>query len=1360
MDRQHQFRKQQKVICLQTVANDYSATGAQRSQRTHRERYGIEESMMNKFGHWKLEELKIHLQSWKGYLYCMNICKTAIMPDKNLAQEPRSERYLQANIDLKKENSSHTLCIELVGKDKRVLKIGTSTGYLCKILKEQRNKIVEVGIDIDDAETAKQYCESIVIGDVEYLDLDSFLERASFDVILLVDVLENLKWPGRLLVKIKDYLKPNGYLVVSLCNATHGDSLLNFLNGNFNCPSVEQFDETQPRFFTRKDIVHIFNKYGYGIEELCTVQIPVGATKMRLDTKNVPPGMMRLIEALPDSDVYKFVFNAVPSDSPSNESVSDVSFSEVFGKINEDIFDQYDNQIALLSERLKQSDARATALENEIKEMRRSIVWQMTTKFHKVFVMRVLQQGNMKRKYDLFIKGGRILANEGWKSFWYNLNNYIKSEMSYKRNYKSWIQTNEPDSIELNRMKMESKKFDYRPKISIIVPVWNTDEKWLRAAIDSVISQSYENWELCIAEAGSKKRHVKTVLEEYRQKDGRIKVKFLNKNLGISGNSNEALSMATGEYIGLLDHDDELAPFALYEVINILNINKSLDMIYSDEDKIDVKGDRYEPFFKPDWSPDLLHSYMYIGHFTVYRGSFVKDLGGFRSSFDFSQDYDMALRATERTFNIAHIQKVLYHWRSIPESAASGGKNFARESNLAALASAVERRGYKGKAIIPREPHWVNRIKFEIVNYPFVSIVIPTDSKDNIINCIDSILIRTIYPCFEMVIVTNTNLCKILLEKYGKNSKINTVNYDQEFNFSLKCNVGAAASKGQHLLFLNDDMEVVEISWIESMVEILQRPEVGAVGAKLVYADNKIQHAGLITGVRGLVGTAFHCQPKDSQFYFHFIQSTRNVSALSAACIMVPRRVFDMIGGFDVINTPIMHSDVDLSFRIREKGYLLVYTPFAELKHFGHVSLGKIEKFQKKDRADLYLLKRWLKYIANDPYYTKNMRDLLYEDANLQYDIAINENHIDAEITKSDQNNFLFVTHDLSNSGAPYTLYNLSRFVKSIDNFITLMSPFDGPLMSYYIEQNIPVIIESGLFKKIPVVSQKLISNFDVIICNTIISYPLVHMSHSMGLHVIWFIHESNFGVEMANSNPDVANAFDAAEIVIFPSKNTANLYKNFNKKNNFHVLYQGINEFGCKSMNKRKDNKCYILNIGSIEPRKGQDLLIKSILNLPTEYMERLEVYLVGRIIDEGYNSKLKKLIGRRQNIHITGEVSRDNVEEFYKTANIYISASRDEAFPITLLEAMSQGKTIITSDVGGISEMIDNGVNGIIVPFGDTDAISKNIINLLNDENLRCSLGRNAYEKFKSTYTMENYGTDFLKLVKKLSQNKNIDS
>jgi len=637
-----------------------------------------------------------------------------------------------------------------------------------------------------------------------------------------------------------------------------------------------------------------------------------------------------------------------------------------------------EGRIAEISDKLRESENNAKILANEIIDMRQSVVWRILMKYQNGIVDKALPQGTHRRqRYDLGLRGFRILANEGLTSFWGKYKNY-NEEINIKYNeYDLWIRKNEPTVSELNKMRIKSKAFKYRPKISIITPVWNTDEICLRRAVESVLNQVYNNWELCIAEGGSTKSNLKNLLKEYSHKDDRIKIKYLDKNEGIAGNSNQALSLANGEFVAFLDHDDEIAPFALYEVVKILNQNSEIDFIYSDEDKLDEAGNRCDVFFKPDWSPDLILSCMYTCHLGVYRKQVVDKIGGFRLGFEGSQDYDFLLRFIENIDqrNIVHIPKVLYHWRKIPGSIASdpNAKYLINiQAAKKALNDALIRRGIKG---IVCDGKWLSsyRIKRDIIGNPKVSIIIPTKDHGSILrNCIESINSKTTYSNYELIVADNNSTESDAVDYLNMLDNI-VIRYPEQFNFSKINNISSKYANGEFLLFLNNDIEVITPDWIEAILEHAQRPEVGAVGCKLLYPDNTIQHAGVILGLspdpsNKVAGHVFIKNKNGSPGYFGLADTIRNYSAVTAAAMMIRKDVFEEVGGFDE-NLAVSYNDVDLCLKIRAKGYLITYTPYAELLHHESMSRGhSLNKYEVD-----YMLKKWGNVLNNDPYYNPNL---------------------------------------------------------------------------------------------------------------------------------------------------------------------------------------------------------------------------------------------------------------------------------------------------------------------------------------------------------------------------------------------------
>jgi O-antigen biosynthesis protein len=540
--------------------------------------------------------------------------------------------------------------------------------------------------------------------------------------------------------------------------------------------------------------------------------------------------------------------------------------------------------------------------------------------------------------------------------------------------YVVWIHENEPGETGLLKQQREVQAFLYRPLISIIVPVYETAEHMLIKMIESVRAQTYENWQLCIADGNSSKPYIREILEVYANEDNRIKVTYLKENKHIAGNSNEALSLAGGVFIGFLDHDDELAPFALFEIVRFLNENPFVDFIYSDEDKIDSEGRRVSPFFKPGWSPDLLLSVNYICHFAVLRKSLVKELGGFRSGYDGAQDYDLFLRASTMTSRIAHIPKILYHWRDHECSTATdvSRKEYADKSGIAALSDFLKSKHVVAE-VFPSAIKTNYIVRFMIKGRPRVSIIIPfKDKVDLLQKCVDSILKKTTYEEYELILVSNRSNEEETfhyLDAISKNDRIKVLTFDEEFNYSRINNYAAQFCRGEFLLFLNNDIEVLEGDWMTFLLEHAQRKEIGAVGCKLLFPDKTIQHAGVIVGITGFAGHVFAGLPEHTSNYFGSTSFVRNFLAVTGACLMVRREVFDEVGGFNE-SFIVCGSDVEFCLRIHNRGYRNLYTPYAVLYHHEAVSRGTCIPL-----IDFQLsLESYEKFLSvRDPYYNPNL---------------------------------------------------------------------------------------------------------------------------------------------------------------------------------------------------------------------------------------------------------------------------------------------------------------------------------------------------------------------------------------------------
>jgi glycosyltransferase involved in cell wall biosynthesis len=549
------------------------------------------------------------------------------------------------------------------------------------------------------------------------------------------------------------------------------------------------------------------------------------------------------------------------------------------------------------------------------------------------------------------------------------------------------------------------------------MPTYNTPEKWLVAAIESVRRQLYENWELCIADDASKEPHVRKILERYQKKDPRIKVVIRESNGHISAASNSALALAHGEFIALLDHDDEIRPHALACVALELDAHPNADLLYSDEDKIDENGHRYDHYFKPDWNPDLFLVQNYVSHLGVYRTLLVREVGGFRVGYEGSQDWDLAMRVVERTApdRIRHIPKILYHWRSVPGSTAMliGAKTYATQAAEKVITEHFVRVGVEASISPTKGSYW--RVLYPIPHpAPRVTIIVPTRNRLNVLKpCIESILAKTTYPNFEILIVDNESddpetaeyLRELEARAGGERRKekgegkasflvappvaqrvsgsaspardrVRVVHFPGEFNFSAINNFGVSQTDAPLVALLNNDLEVIHGDWLDEMVSHAVRPEIGCVGAKLYYPDDRIQHAGVILGIGGVAAHAWQTHPRGAAGQAHRNLLQQNLSAVTAACLVIRREIYEQVGGFEADKLKVAFNDVDFCLKVRAAGYRNFWTPYAELYHHESASRGAEDTLEKRDRFRgevEYMTNKWGDALVNDPAYNPNL---------------------------------------------------------------------------------------------------------------------------------------------------------------------------------------------------------------------------------------------------------------------------------------------------------------------------------------------------------------------------------------------------
>ncbi|HUB93400.1 MAG TPA: glycosyltransferase family 2 protein [Verrucomicrobiae bacterium] len=564
----------------------------------------------------------------------------------------------------------------------------------------------------------------------------------------------------------------------------------------------------------------------------------------------------------------------------------------------------------------------------------------------------------------------------------------LDKDANLRGSYALWLADNYPDAIALYEANKDNKAFKYRPLISILTPTYNTNIEHLIECIRSVQSQIYDNWELCIVDDASPNDEVRQQIKSLADQDSRIKYKFLAKNGHISAATNTALGMAKGEFIGLLDHDDILWPNALYEVVKVLNKDKKLDFIYSDEEKIHRnRQDHQNPFFKPDWNPEFLQSVNYITHFSVLRKKLVEEIGQFRGKYDGAQDWDLFLRVAAVTKRIYHIPTVLYSWRMSETSTAANAdaKPYVVAAQKAALEDDLQARSLEGLVKTGEAKHYWT-VEYTFTGKPLISIVIPSKDQYKVVKrCVESIYGKTTYSNFEIVLVDTGSTDGRVLAWYTAIQKahenLHVVHWpEQPFSYAKSCNYGAQQAKGEYLVMLNNDTEVLTPNWLELLLGDAQREDVGPVGCLLFYPGGElIQHAGIGIGFGGLAANSLsQVNIANMQPLQHLYAKTRHqVSAVTAACLMVKKDRFDKVGGFDE-KFRVTYNDVDLCLRLGKAGYRSIYNPSVQLIHHESISVGRPTEKKKRDTkeyeaATKLFLKRWRSIVEYDPQLNPNI---------------------------------------------------------------------------------------------------------------------------------------------------------------------------------------------------------------------------------------------------------------------------------------------------------------------------------------------------------------------------------------------------
>jgi len=998
--------------------------------------------------------------------------------------------------------------------------------------------------------------------------------------------------------------------------------------------------------------------------------------------------------------------------------------------------------------------------------------------------------------YHALRVAGVIVREAGWRAFfqrypWW-LRTYVREQNPAESSslgswiYQRWIKANEPKKADLQRQRAEAQALPHQPLITILTPVYNPDPRVLEDTLQSVIAQTYPNWEMCLADGASDKPGVRAVLEEYARRDSRIRVRFLEQNLGISANSNAALEMAQGEYVQLLDHDDLLAPNALFEVAQRIHQDPEVDILYFDEDKISADGrQRHSPWLKPEaLSPDLLLSTNYLFH-SVIRRSLLLETGQFDPTVDGAQDLDLSLRLLEKNPRLAHIPHIVYHWRQVPGSAASdaNAKPWAYTAQKRCLEAHLQRLGYP-QARVDFPSLGTVHIRWPLSGQK-VSIIIPTKDKVEVLRaCLDSIFSKTTYPDYEIILVDNGSTEPETLAYYetlADEPRLTLLHDTAPFNFHRVCNLGARHARGEVFIFLNNDTEALDPAWLDELVGWAERPEVGVVGAKLLRPNGTIQHAGIVIGLAGHGSHVFDGGREHLYGPFGSTEWYRNYQAVTGACMALRRSVFEQLGGFDEVYQ-VGYGDIDLCLRAVDAGYRVIYNPFARLLHHEGASRGFSLPPADVLRASVSMYPR---IQAGDPYYSPHLSplqrvptlalpgettsteiifrimqsfDLISSDDMDAGDPARWQVPLRGETPepRPDKARILVISHELSRSGAPFIIWQIARSLAKRGHPVTVLSPFDGPLHQACLEDGMAVHILPSLMKDARVALPYMVGQ-DLVIANTILTFRTIHAAKASGLPALFYIHESGFGQNQCRTFPGVAAAVRGADRLIFSSNATASLYNEFSDPQRLAILYTGL-EFAPPDPQtftppfERQPGKLYLVTVASIESRKGQDVLLRAMEGLPAQVASQVECFLIGRILYKLEKSFCERIVQKAEqmgNVHVLGEIPAAEVKRYLTAADIFVLPSRDESLPVSLIEAMALGKPSIVTDVGGVNEMVEDEVSALIIASEDHLALSKCIQKLSQEPDFRYNLGIQAQRAYQQKLTLERFQDQFYALV-----------
>jgi GT2 family glycosyltransferase len=884
------------------------------------------------------------------------------------------------------------------------------------------------------------------------------------------------------------------------------------------------------------------------------------------------------------------------------------------------------------------------------------------------------------------------------------------------------------------------------------MPVYNPPIEFLKIALQTIEDQVYPNWELCIADDCSPKAEVRVFLQDYAKGNNKTKITFRQKNGHISAATNSAAELATGDFLVFMDQDDELTPDALAEIALYLDKHPDSDVIYSDDDKNDTMGNRFAPQFKPDWSPELLLSYMYMSHIFSVRKELYWEVGGTRLGYEGSQDYDLALRVTEKARHVGHIPRILYHWRVLEGSTASSGneKNYSFEAGIKAVQDALDRRSIPAKAYHPK---WAIESGCGYYSHKFedkgdsVAIIIPMKNQAPITSRLLKSLEKTTYKNYKVYIINNESNEEdaVQLLRETKHTVIDIPNKNGNFSYSYINNEAVSKVKEDLILFLNNDIEVISANWLSQMVGYLQISGVEAVGSRLLYPDKTIQHAGVIHGLHhGLPGHSLKLLPYYDAGYMGFAKVLKNYSCVTAACLLMRRKEFNTIGKFDEDSFAVAYNDADLCYRLIESGKRIVYAPTAELYHHE----GKSRGYKDNPKEEVAFIEKYKDFKEN--YYNPNL--LKTHDTYK----ARGRTYLDHDV-KITGTRTAFFTHNLNLEGAPIQLLEIATGIKDRDGIIPIVfSPQDGPLRRraedlglevVIIPSNVIAGIQSEYDETIERITAWLRTHrVEMIFANTILSFWAVDLARKLIIPSIWIIHESEPPFSQINDWSNNAQhtakkCLGYAYQVIFVSEATKALFEPHAVERNFFVIYNGFDDAlmqqkmlftreHARAKLSLQDKDVFVIMIGTVCERKGQLDFIESVGALDADTIEQARFSIIGDRQSE-YSTTMHETLKNLPDSHkrrISIHPETRDVGLYYAAADIFVCCSKIESFPRVIQEAMHCSLAIITTPVFGIAEQVTNDVSAKFFTPGENSKLTRSLASLITNKEERKKLGANS--------------------------------